>query len=193
MLSRQVRPNSLAASAFAGLATFPLVVVAALAVGLTLAVAALPAAAKTAATESFRGQIIAPAESGRRHVAASIIVMTGAFTGVGTIVEVANRPGDPESVSRDNLVFPSGTLQIRNASQPPKISFDPKTCAVTATIKQTTTVEGGTRAFRNASGTFAGTVRAWGIAPRNPNGSCNSHADPLLDADAISARGTLSP
>lgn len=193
MPRRQVRPNSLGTGAFAGLASLPLVIVAGLAIGLTLAVAAGPAAAKTAATESFRGEIIAPAKSGSRHVAASIIVMKGAFTGVGTIVEVPNRPGDPGNVSRDNLVFPSGTLQIRNASQPPKISFDPKTCAITATIKQTTTVEDGTREFRHASGTFAGTVRAWGIAPRNPNGSCNSHADLLLDADAISARGTLSP
>lgn len=188
---RQVRPNSLSASAFAGLATF--VIVAALASGFTLAVAVHPAAAKTAATETFRGQIIAPARSGRRHVVASIIVMQGDFTGVGKIVEVPNRPGDPENVSRDKLVFPSGTLQIRSASQPPKISADPHTCAITATIKQTTTVEGGTREFRHASGTFASTIHAWGVAARNPDGSCNSHADPLLDADAISARGTLSP
>jgi hypothetical protein len=192
MLSRERRPSPLAAGGFARRAALPLLV-AGLAGGFTLAIAALPAAAKTAATESLRGQIIAPAVSGHRHVAASVIVMTGAVTGVGKIVEIPNRPGDPESVSRDDLVFPSGTLQIRNASQPPKISFDPKTCAIRATIEQTTTVEGGTRAFRDASGTFTGTVRAWGVAPRTAGGSCNSHADPVLDADAISARGALSP
>jgi hypothetical protein len=172
----------------------------ALAIGLTLAFAAVPAAARTTGTKSFRvtgtesfqGQIIAPAESGTRHVVSSIIVLKGVFTGVGKIVEVPNRSGDPGNLSRDNLVFPSGTLHIRNTSQPPKVSVDPHTCAVTAAIRQTTRAQGGTGAFRHASGTFASTVRAWGVATRNPDGSCNPQADPLLDADAVSARGTIS-
>jgi hypothetical protein len=163
----------------------------AMAIGLTLAAVAAPAAARTTGTESFHGEIIAPAKSGTRHVAASIIVLKGVFTGVGKIVEVPNRPGDPRNISRDNLVFPSGTLHIRNTSQPPKLSLDPKTCAITATIKQTSKVHGGTRMFRHASGTFASTVRAWGVAARNADGSCNGQADLLLDADAVSARGTL--
>ena len=53
-------------------------------------------------------------------------------------------------------------------------------------------VQGGTRKFRHASGTFAGVVRAWGVAARKPDGSCNTQADLLLDADAVSGRGTLS-
>jgi hypothetical protein len=162
------------------------------AVGLTLAMAAGPAAAKTTGTESLRGQIIAPAKSGTRHLASSIIVAQGVFTGVGKIVEIPNRPGDPGNVSRDNLVFPTGTLHIRSTSQPPKVSFDPQTCAITATIKQATKVQGGTHKFRHASGTFASTIHAWGIAARNPDGSCNPQADLLLDADAISAQGTLT-
>jgi hypothetical protein len=169
-------------------------------IGLTLAFAAVPAAARTTGTqssrvtgkESFQGQIIAPANSGTRHVGSSIIVVEGVFTGVGKIVEVPNRHGDPGNVSRDNLVFPSGTLRIRSTSQRPKMSFDPHTCAITAAIKQTTRIQGGTGEFRHASGTFTGTVHAWGVAARKPDGSCNPQADPLLDADAISARGTMS-
>ena len=164
----------------------------ALATGLTLAVAAIPASAKTTGKESFRGQIIAPATSGTRHVASSIIDSEGVFTSVGKIVEVPNQPGDPANVSRDNLVFPAGTLHTRNTSQAPKISLDQQTCAVTAMIKQTTKVQGGTRKFRHATGTFASTVHAWGVAARNPDGSCNPQADLLLDADAVSGEGTLS-
>lgn len=165
----------------------------ALVIGFTLlAVAAIPAAARTTGKESFRGQIIAPDKSGTRHVVSSLIVSKGVFTGIGKIVEVPNQPGDPANVSRDNLVFPNGTLDIRNTSQAPKISLDPQTCAVTAVIKQTTKVQGGTRKFHHASGTFASTVRAWGIAARNPDGSCNPQADLLLDADAVSGQGTLS-
>lgn len=165
----------------------------ALAIGITLlGVSAIPAAARTTGKESFRGQIIAPAKSGTRHVVSSIIVSKGVFTGVGKIVEVPNRPGDPANVSRDNLVFPTGTMHIRNTSQAPKISLDQQTCAVRAVIKQTMKVQGGTGKFRHASGTFASTVRAWGVAARNSDGSCNPQAELLLDADAVSGRGTLS-
>jgi hypothetical protein len=47
-------------------------------------------------------------------VASSIIVFRGVFNGVGRIVEVPNRPGDPDTVSRDNLVFPGGTMHLRS-------------------------------------------------------------------------------
>jgi hypothetical protein len=83
-------------------------------------------------------------------------------------------------------------MHIRNTSQPPRFSADQQTCALTASIKQTTKVQGGTGRFRHAAGTFTGTTRAWGVAARNPDGTCNMQADPLLDADAVAARGTLS-
>ena len=163
-----------------------------LASGLMLATAAAPAAARTTGKESFRGQIIAPAESGTRTVASSIIVGQGVFTGVGKIVEVANRPGDPDNVTRDDLVFPSGTMHIRSTSQSPVFTVDPQTCVVKGRIKQTTKIQGGTRKFRHASGTFKGSVHGWGVAARNPDGTCNQQADLLVDADAVSGRGTLS-
>jgi hypothetical protein len=163
-----------------------------LSIGVPLAISAVPARAATTGKESFRGQIIAPAKAGSRHVVSSIVVTEGVFNGVGKLVEVANRPGDPDDVSRDDLVFPGGTLHIRNTSRPPQVSADEKTCAITVAIRQTTKVEGGTGRFRHASGTFTGSVHTWGVAARNPDGTCNMQADLLLDADALSAQGTLS-
>ena len=163
----------------------------ALGIGLML-IAPATAAARTTGKESFRGTIIAPAKSGTRNVVSTIIVAQGAFTGVGKIVEVDNRPGDPDNVTRDDVVFPSGTLHIRNTSQTPQFSADQQSCAFTARVKQTTKIEGGTRRFRRASGTFTGGVRGWGVAARNPDGTCNQQADALLEVDAVSARGTLS-
>jgi hypothetical protein len=162
------------------------------AIGMPLTAWAIPAAARTTGKESFRGQIIAPAPSGTRTVVSTIIAAQGVFDGVGKIVEVDNRPGDPANVTRDDLVFPQGTLHIRNTSRAPQFAVDPQTCAVTASLKQTTRIEGGTRRFRHASGTFTGGVHGWGVAARNPDGSCNQQADFLLEADAVSAHGTLS-
>ena len=163
-----------------------------LAIGSTLVVSTAPAAARTTGKESFRGQVIAPSKSGTRTVVSSIIVAKGVFKGSGKIVEVPNRPGDPDNVSRDDLVFPQGTMHIRNTSQAPTFSVDPQTCAFTGRVKQTTKIQGGTRKFRHASGTFASSVRFWGVAVRNPDGSCNEQADALLEADVVFARGTLS-
>jgi hypothetical protein len=157
-----------------------------------VAVTSPVAEARTSGPETLRGQIIAPSKGGTRQVASSIVVARGVFSGAGTVVEVPNRPGDPDSVSRDDLVFPRGRLHIRTTSKPPKLSIDPKTCAFTATLAQTTTAAGGTGAFRNAAGRFTATLHAWGVAARAADGSCDQQADVLIDADAFSARGTLT-
>jgi type 1 fimbria pilin len=163
-----------------------------LAIGMLLAAAGVTAATRTTGKASFRGQIIAPAQSGSRTVVSSMIAVKGVFSGVGRIVEVPNRRGDADNVSRDDLVFAGGTMHLVSTSQQPHISLDPKTCAGTVRIKQTAKVEGGTRKFRHATGTFKGKVRAYAVLARNPDGSCNEQADALLDADVVSARGTLS-
>ena len=162
-----------------------------LAVGLTLAVSAGPAAARTTGKQSFKGVIVSSGESGTRTVVSSIVSASGVFTGTGRVVEVDNRPGDPDNVSRDDLVFRQGTLHIRNTSRPPTLSLNSQTCVFTARIRQTTRIQGGTDRFRGASGTFTGTVRAWGVAARNPDGTCSQEADLLVEADVFSARGTL--
>jgi len=160
-----------------------------LAVALTLVGSVAPAAASTTGRESFQGTIVKD-ESG--NVVSTRLVAIGVFTGTGRIVEVENRPGDPENVNRDNLVFPQGTMHIRSTNERPTISLNPQTCVITFRVKQTNRIEGGTRRFSHASGTFAGTVRAWAVAARNPNGTCNQQANALLEADVVSTRGTLS-
>jgi hypothetical protein len=163
-----------------------------LSIGVTAALLAAPAGARTSGKASFRGQIIAIDQNGSRHVVSSIATLRGVVTGIGTIVETANRPGDPDNVVRDDLVFKGGKMHLRTTNQAPDVSGDPQTCAVKATIKQTARVQGGTGRFRNASGRFTSTVRGWGVAPRNPDGTCNMQADLLIEADLITARGTLS-
>jgi hypothetical protein len=158
-----------------------------------VAVSAAPAAARVTGRESSHGQIIAVARNGHRTVVSSIIVLRGVFNGVGQVVEVPNRTGDPDNASRDNLVFAVGTLRIISFNQgQPQISLDPQTCVATVRIKQTTKVTGGTRRFRHASGTFKSRVRAYAALARNPDGSCNQQADALLDSDVLSGHGTMS-
>jgi len=163
-----------------------------LAIATPLTALAGPAAARTTGKASFRGQIIAPARAGSRTVVSSMIAFKGVFNGVGKIVEVPNRPGDPDTVSRDNLVFAAGTMHLVSTSQQPQVTLDTQTCAGTVRIKQTGKVQGGTRKFRHATGTFKGTVVVHAVLARNPDGSCNQQADALLDADVVSGRGTLS-
>jgi hypothetical protein len=163
-----------------------------LAVGLTLVAWVAPTAAQTTGRESIKGTIVATGAAAKRTVVSSVIFATGAFTGVGRDVEVASRPGDPQNVSRDDLVFPRGAIHIVNTSQAPVGSMNSQTCAGTVRIKQVTKVRGGTGRFRNASGTFAGTLRGWGVAPRKPDGTCDQQAELLLEVDVISTHGTLS-
>jgi hypothetical protein len=158
-----------------------------------IAVSSAPASARVAGRESARGQIIAVARNGHRTVVSSIIVLRGVFNGVGKIVEVPNRPGDPANASRDNLVFAAGTLRIISLNHgQPQISLNPQTCIAGLRVKQTTKVAGGTRRFRHAHGTFKSLVRAHAALARNPDGSCNQQADALLDGDALSGHGTMS-
>src|SRR3954447_15499273 len=149
------------------------------------------AAARTTGKAAFRGQIIAPARSGVRTVVASMIAVRGVFNGVGRIVEIPSRAGDPDNVVRDDLVFAAGTMHLVSTGQPPRVSLDPQTCAGTVRIRQTAKVEGGTRRFRHATGTFKGRARTYAVLARNADGSCNEQADALLDADAVFGRGTL--
>jgi hypothetical protein len=158
-----------------------------------IAMSAAQAAARVSGRESARGQIIAVARNGHRTVASSIIVLRGVFNGVGKIVEVPNRPGDPDNASRDNLVFAEGTLRIISFDKgQPQISLNSQTCVASVRIKQTTKITGGTRRFRHASGTFTSLVHAYTALARNPDGSCNTQADALLDGDALSGHGTMS-
>jgi hypothetical protein len=107
-------------------------------------------------------------------VISSLIVTTGVFTGVGTIVEVANRPGDSDAVTRDDLVFPQGKMHLVSTNKSFNVTVDPKTCGVRVRVRQTGKIIGGTGKFRHARGMGTGGVTGRGVGSRNPDGSARS-------------------
>ena len=163
-----------------------------LAVGLTLGASISPAAQRASGRESFRGVLVASGESGARTVISSLIVARGVFTGAGTIVEVPNRPGDSDAVTRDELVFPQGRMHLVSTNKSFKVTADPKTCSVTVRIRQTGKIIGGTGKFRHARGAGTGGVTARGVASRNPDGSCSQQGALILEIDLVFSHGTLS-
>jgi hypothetical protein len=157
-----------------------------------LVVGSAPAAARTTGPESVRGHLVTSGTTGTRSLVSSLIVATGVFRGVGTAASVPNQPGDPPNVSRADLVYASGRMHIVSTNGPPQVSLNPQTCTYELSLKQTSRVRGGTRRFRGARGSFSGTVRAWGVAGRNADGTCSMQAAPLVDTTILSSRGTLS-
>jgi hypothetical protein len=93
------------------------------------AVPAMPAAAATTGSETFSGTIVTSGRSGTRTVISSVIVAKGVFNGVGQIVEIPNLPTDPANVSRDDLVFPEGTMHLVGTSgEVTSFSLNPHSC-----------------------------------------------------------------
>lgn len=150
------------------------------------------ASARTAGPERFDGFLVASGVSGHRVVLTSQVTARGVFNGFGRIVEVPNRPGDPESLSRDNLVFRAGTMHIASLTTGAKFALNRRTCVFQVNLRQTTRVQGGTRTFAGAAGRFDATVVGHGVAARNADGSCSMSKLPLLDTDVVSGRGWLS-
>lgn len=163
-----------------------------LAVGLTITTAVAPAATRTTGKESFRGVLIAGGKSDARNVFSTFVAADGVFSGHGRIVEVPNRPGDGDKVTRDDLVFPQGKLHLVSTNKSVSVSVNPKTCALRVAIRQTARIEGGTGKFSQATGTFVGGVRGHGVTFRNPDGTCSQHGALLLEVDLVSGHGTLS-
>src|SRR3954451_7451805 len=155
-------------------------------------VAAAPAGAVAKSAQTFDGVIVALGASGMRVVISSVVVGRGAFTGAGRVVEVDNLPNDPDNVSRDDLVFPGGTMHLVSVTVDASFSIDPRTCVFTVAVTQTQTIQGGTGKFAAASGASTGSVRAHGLAARDPDGSCSQEQLPLLEVDAFASTGTLS-
>jgi hypothetical protein len=156
------------------------------------AVTAAPAAAATSGSETFKGTIVTSGVSGTRTVITSVIIAKGAFNGVGRIVEVESKPGDPPNSSRDDLVFASGTMHLVSTNLDVSVSVNPRSCVATATIQQTGKIDGGTGQFADATGSGTGTVTGPAVLARNPDGSCNFEHVPLHEVDMFTSTGTLS-
>ena len=167
-----------------------------LAAGTALAISAapaMPAAAATTGSETFSGTIVTSGRSGTRTVISSVIVAKGVFSGVGQIVEIPNLPTDPPNVSRDDLVFPEGTMHLVSTSEEvTSFSLNPHSCLFRLTVQQTGEIVGGTGQFAAASGSATGTVMGQGLGARNPDGSCSETQAALHEVDMVASSGTLS-
>jgi hypothetical protein len=151
-----------------------------------------PASAQATAAESLDGVIVASGQSGDRVVVGSVIVGHGTFAGVGRIVETPNLAGDPENVSRDDLVFAGGTMRLVSTFESGSFSLNPTSCRFLGHVLQSARVDGGTGRFASATGQFNVTLTARGLAQREPDGSCSQTQVPLAEVDAFAMRGTLS-
>jgi hypothetical protein len=163
-----------------------------LAAGIALAVSAataLPAAAATSGSETLSGTIVTSGVSGTRTEISSVLVAKGVFNGVGKIVELPDLPNS----SRDDLVFPEGTMHlVSGTGQITSFYLNPRNCLFRLTLQQTGKVAGGTGQFAAAAGSFTNTVSGQGLAPRNPDGSCAILQPALHEVDMIALSGTLS-
>lgn len=160
--------------------------------GLLVGVVAAPASAQTTGPETFNGLLVTSGATGERQVLASPVVAKGVFTGAGRIVEVDNLPGDPDNVSRDDLVFRQGAFHLVSENVGVQFSLNPANCRFTVDVQQVGTVAGGTGVFEGASGTFAASVHATGATARNPDGTCSEDAAPLRETDVVAGTGTLT-
>jgi len=151
-----------------------------------------PSTGTTTGRETFHGFLLTSGRSGQREVVASAIVGRGVFDGIGRLVEVPSRPGDPDSVSRDDLVFRAGTMHVVSRSLHVATHLDRRACRITADIPQRSRITGGTGRFADASGRFVSHVHAVARLARTPKGGCDMQAVPLRELDIVNARGTLT-
>ena len=167
-----------------------------LAAGIAFAVSAataLPAAAAASGSETLSGTLVISGVSGTRMVISSVLVAKGVFRGVGRIVELPNLPGDPDNVSRDDLVFPEGTMHLLTTGTGFSFSLNPHNCMFKATFQSSAEVTGGTGLFADAHGSFpANTAKAVGLGARDPDGSCSMTLPALHEVDRLTGGGTLS-
>jgi hypothetical protein len=150
------------------------------------------AVTRASGPETFNGGLVASSTAGKRKVIGSAIAASGVFTGVGRIVERPNHPGEGDNISRDDLVFPAGTIHIVNRTRRMSLALNRRTCTAKFKAQQTTTVDGGTGKFAGATGTFDGTVNGSGTLRRKPDGRCDLQHGPAAEIDVVAAKGTLT-
>jgi hypothetical protein len=121
-----------------------------------------------------------------------VVLAKGVFRGVGRFVELPHLPTDPADVSRDDLVFPSGTMHLVSTLGSLSFSINPHNCLFSGTQQLAWEVTGGTGQFAVATGSFTGAVSGRALLVRNPDGSCSFTQVPRHEVDMFADSGTLS-
>jgi hypothetical protein len=151
-------------------------------------IASAPAQHETTGRESFHGFLVKT----RGDVDFTRIALRGAFDGVGRIVEKGAKPGDPDNVNRDDLVFRGGTMHLVSTNHRVVFHVNRRTCSLSGSVRQTNRVKGGTGMFRHASGRFRGIVHGFGVFPRKADGSCRLNGELLHELDLVRGHGRLT-
>src|SRR5438132_8127747 len=139
---------------------------------ITLAISAataLPAAAATSGSETVNGLLVTSGVSGTRTAISSIAVARGVFRGVGRIVEIPAQPGDLPNVSRDDLVYPEGTMHLVNTTVGFSSILNPHSCLFSATLQENSQITGGSGLLAHSGGTLTGAMSPQRRWPRPPH------------------------
>jgi hypothetical protein len=94
--------------------------------------------------------------------------------------------------SHDARCLNDGTIHFVNTGLTFSFTIDPRTCIGKVSGTQSIAVAGGAGRFAHATGSFAGALAASVLAPRNPDGTCDTQTLPLFEVDHVSGTGSLS-
>lgn len=85
--------------------------------------------------QTFNGVIVTSGLSGTRVVVASVVVARGVFNDVGRVVEIENLRGDPDNVTRDDLVFADGSIHVVSPTVDASFTVNPRSCLFSGTLQ----------------------------------------------------------
>ena len=129
----------------------------------------------------------------------SKVLITGAIGDYGTGLSTdkngkATANGNYEKISLQKGGFIVNATGLNAKLSHAKPTFNKATCSILLQGTGPGTLSGGTGAYKGIKGTLQITVTFAGVAPRLPNGQCNSnqHAKPAAFYQSVTAAGTVS-
>jgi hypothetical protein len=111
------------------------------------------------------------------------VIAYGLFTAGGT---------DHMGNTVDKFVFPAGSFKVWHSNGTGTPHFNTKTCLLTATIRGTIKIYGGTGKYAGIKGHGTYVFTWLAIAKRKANGSCNTAQNALPAAVQQIIKGTAS-
>jgi hypothetical protein len=143
--------------------------------GVTAAGASTSAGSAVSGTEHF--QLVTASATSTK----GLVIAYGVFTGHAV---------DHMGNSVDKFVFAHGSFKVFHSNGSGPEHLNPKTCLLTASIRGTFRVYGGTGAFKGISGHGKYLVTILGIQARS-KGSCSQSKAPVAFEQTINASGPV--